>query len=464
MNCPLNSFFAFIYYFNSRTGKSSLVHSLIDACSEEQWFVLGCKFDKQAAPHTVLAKAFNDFFGKWGATNSGTGNTAMQESCSKVCVTIFATMDHRNFRHLCDLVPNFAKMFPLLAPSTTYQDQSISSLDKIGSANQRRINLFNVLFKSLCSAGRPVLVYFDDLQWSDSFCRLNFLDVHNTLGGASETCRQGLLHVGTFRSNEVKESDDLIKKINYIKQSGKTNVTMLTIGELTRADITSLISSKLCLPWRYVQDLATVVHDKTLKGNPFFVIQFIRSIIQNKLVEFSVKHRRFTWDCDIVDMQMISDDVAKLLTTTFSKLPTRLMQTVKIVSCLGSQVEESTIELLNLGEQVLPCNMLNELDQAVKEGIMEKAGPMYQFTHDIVQSTIYELIPAGSRKLLHKTVGDALLKSAANDPTIHLLAVDQINKYCRDNGDLSPMERAHYADCNATAAKFAVSTSSFEQG
>ena len=183
------------------------------------------------------------------------------------------------------------------------------------------------------------------------------------------------------------------------------------------------------------------------------------------MLEFSVERRRFVWDCDIVDLQMISDDVAKLLTERFNKLPKSLMQTLKIVSCLGSQVEESTIELLNLDQQLTPFNMMDELDQAVKELIMEKAGPFYQFTHDIIQFTIYNLIPLASRKILHKTTGDALLRSAADNPTIQLLAADQINMYCNDDEDgLSSEEQAQYAECNAMAAKRAIASSSFEQG
>ena len=136
------------------------------------------------------------------------------------------------------------------------------------------------------------------------------------------------------------------------------------------------------------------------------------------MLEFSVRSRRWIWDCDTVDMQMISKEVAELLTTTFAQLPSTLMKTVKIASCLGSQVEESTIEAMNSRQEILPFNMVHELHQAVKEGIMEKAGPVFQFTHDCIQQTIYELIPLESRKLLHKTIGKSLLKSSGDRPTI----------------------------------------------
>jgi predicted ATPase len=260
----------------------------------------------------------------------------------------------------------------------------------------------------------------------------------------------------------VNECEDPIKSINFIKQSGKANVTLLSIGELAKADITKLLSTKLCLPWRYTRELAGLVHSKT-RGNPFFVVQFLQTIVQNKMLQFSVRHRRWMWDCDVVDLQMISEGVAELLTTTFNQLPSELMKTLKIASCLGCQVEKSTIDALDSRNEVLPFSMLNQLELAIKEGILEKAGPLYQFTHDIIQQTLYELIPAGSRILLHKTIGKNLLKCAARNSTIHILAVDQINIFCKDSSP-SPEERSQFANANYLAAKFAISASSFEQG
>ncbi|KAL7532473.1 hypothetical protein ACHAXR_004648, partial [Thalassiosira sp. AJA248-18] len=245
-------------------------------------------------------------------------------------------------------------------------------MEKFGSAKKRLQNLFGVLFKSLCSVGRPVLFAFDDLQWAESSvieCVTDFVTRHSAPSGVfNKSCRQGLLIAGAFRSNEVKESDDLIQQINLLKGSGKANVTNLTVGDLVMVAINRLISAKFCLPSRYTKELAGLVLRKT-RGNIFFVIQFLKSIIHNNMLEFSVKSRRWIWDNDTVDMQVISDGVAELLTTTLGTLPSTLMQTLKIVSCFGSQVEESTIDVLNSSDEILHANMHEELQSAVKEGI-----------------------------------------------------------------------------------------------
>ena len=161
---------------------------------------------------------------------------------------------------------------------------------------------------------------------------------------------------------------------------------------------------------------------------------------------------------------MISEGVAEFLTSMFDCLPANLMETLQIISLFGNQVEVSTINQMNSGQRVLPFDMVPVLDLAVAEGMLEKAGPIYAFSHDLIHQTLYKLIPAGSRCLLHKLVGDSLLSSTnSSNHTMHLLAVDQINLFCKD-GELDEYERSAFALANTTAAKYAMAASSFEKG
>mmetsp|Transcript_12564 Transcript_12564/g.27248 ORF Transcript_12564/g.27248 Transcript_12564/m.27248 type:complete len:1558 (+) Transcript_12564:111-4784(+) len=452
------------------SGKSSLLQPLICACNQEGWFVVSCKFDKQIEPIKSVSKGFDDFFGTW-ATDIIQGRSnldpAMVESFHQVRQSISSTIAEEGLCQLCEIMPNLGRAFPGIATATNghSQDQRTSSIDKVGSAVKRRTHLFHVLFKAICSVGRPVLITYDDIQWASSMESwlkefiVNYTDL--PCATQKEARHQGLLSVGTFRSNEVGENQGIIETIASVEQSKSARVTRLVIGELAQDDIGKLISRKLCLPMRYTRDLARLIFSKT-RGNPFFVKQFLKSIIENRMLEFSVNSRRWTWTCDVIDKQMISDGVAQLMTTRFIQLPHHLMQTVTIVSCFGSQVDNSTIDLLNIGHQLLPFNMQDALELAIKEGILEKADTIYQFTHDLIKQTVYESILTADQQLLHKTIGTILLRSAADNPTTHLIAVDQINIYCK-GAILSPEERSQYAEINATAAKFSIAGSTFEQ-
>jgi len=151
------------------------------------------------------------------------------------------------------------------------------------------------------------------------------------------------------------------------------------------------------------------------------------------------------------------------LTTRFDQLPPTLQKTLKVLSCLGCQVEESTIEALDSRNEILSFSIKEELPVAIEEGILEKAGPLYQFTHDILHSTIYEQIPTQSRVSLHRLIGKALLKTSMDNSSIHTLAADQINIFCKisiPSVDECPL----FAESNAKAAKIAIAAYSFQQG
>merc|ERR1712194_803432 len=174
----------------------------------------------------------------------------------------------------------------------------------------------------------------------------------------------------------------------------------ISVGELTQCDINKMISFKFCLPIRHTRELAELVYLKT-RGHPFFAKEFLKSIVLRKFVMFSVKARRWVWDDVAIDMQQISEGVVELLMEKLEQLPEDVIETLKVASCFGYQINISTIQrLCNLWP-----NMLNTLEAAVKEGIIEKAGPIFAFSHDMIQESTYCLIPVEERNPLHKKIG-----------------------------------------------------------
>ena len=204
-------------------------------------------------------------------------------------------------------------------------------------------------------------------------------------------------------------------------------------------------------------------------GNPFFINEFLKSIISDGSLFFCPERKSWHWDDRVIHMQFIARDVSSLLASNFNRLPLDLTKTVTVASCLGSQIEEWTIDSLNAENRVLPFDMKEQLKLAVGAGIMEQKAGLYTFKHDQILHTIYDQIPPESRKMLHKTIGESLLKAAeagGNSAAIHLLATDQLNFYCKDDdvNTLNQEERSLLTRANATAAKFAIAASSFKQG
>jgi hypothetical protein len=100
---------------------------------------------------------------------------------------------------------------------------------------------------------------------------------------------------------------------------------------------------------------------------------------------------------------MISEGVVELLTRKLQQLPHNVIKTLKVVSCIG-QINVATIKFLEGEIQFVP-DMLKALETAVQEGIVNRAGPIFAFTYDLLQESTLNLIPEYERKHLRKQIG-----------------------------------------------------------
>src|SRR4029077_3705736 len=136
----------------------------------------------------------------------------------------------------------------------------------------------------------PLALFLDDLQWLDA-ATLDFLqdlltqpDVHH------------LMLIGAYRDNEVDSAHPLRRKLEAIRQAG-AHVHEIVLAPLICEDLGRLLVDSLrCEPAR-VTPLAQLIHEKTA-GNPFFVIQFIHTLVEEKLLTLDHADRRWFWDLD----------------------------------------------------------------------------------------------------------------------------------------------------------------------
>jgi len=465
---------------HSGSGKSSLMKYLVSECNDNDWSVVFCKFDHQAAPLSILLQSFDTYFGKFlppvGDINFELG-PSMQEIFDRMSQNMKSLIHNESYSQLCQLLPKFSQLFSMTTLSMqktntqigsnslanymnqTAQVQNASCDGNVGSGGNRLLYLLQVLFKTICSGGRPVLLCVDDLQWANEFT----IDIIGDIiaGGHgpafTDEGKYRMILLGSFRADEVPEDGLLMTKIKLLEQSQENiKVTKLFVGELTEHDINKMLSFKLCLPMRYIRELTQIVLCKT-RGHPLFVVQFLRLLIQRDIISFSVKSRRWVWDYDTIDMQMISDDVAEFLTKKLEQLPEDMIKAIKVASCIGCYVNMATIQLLDLGQFVPANRLLRSFESAVKEGVMEKAGSIFAFTHDMLWEASYNLVAEDERESLHRKIGWSLIVQVEEvNGELLALAADQINK-CKDV--LAPSDRDSFARINLAAGKHSMSTS-----
>jgi predicted ATPase len=151
--------------------------------------------------------------------------------------------------------------------------------------------------------------------------------------------------------------------------------------------------------------------------------------VNEKVLTYSLVERRFVWDILAVKAASIHKDIVGFLKRKLLSLPRSVQESLKVISCFGSQVDTDIIEKLHSSETLQ--SFMEDLKCAVNESILKTSGRFYFFTHDSIQQAAYELMSLEEQRECHCYIGSELLKniSASREPTFLFMfdAVDQLN-------------------------------------
>ncbi|MBR0716535.1 AAA family ATPase [Bradyrhizobium liaoningense] len=245
----------------------------------------------------------------------------------------------------------------------------------------------------------PLALFLDDMQWLDiaTLDLLQDLLTHNDL--------RNLLLIGAYRDNEVNAIHPLVRKLEAIRQAG-TAVRDIVLSPLSRDDLGRLLVDSLQCKLARAAPLAQLVHEKTT-GNPFFAIQFISTLADDRLLTFDYRARRWVWDLLRIRAKGFTDNVAELLIEKLKRLPPATQKVLQQFACMGNSAE---FETLRIGYQGSLESMHDHLLEAVRLGLIIRADNFYRFTHDRVQEAAYSLIPKDLRAEAHLRTGMLLAK------------------------------------------------------
>jgi hypothetical protein len=451
-------------------GKTHFVESLIRPLSGVEWIYIHAKFDLQSQPLSVVTSAFNRFFLNILADRNE------QEYVTMVTSYLQRNLSSSAIVSLCDLIPSLRILFPsILRRVVSDEDLSAQSGrntdddDEFASSSQiSRIRLhvlFRMLISAVCSVGRPLALFLDDLQWADdrSMELLSALLERDHLQELYDDGGTHCLFIGSFRSNEI--SENLHACFDNFEQSTSVDVTKIQLGGLTRVDSNIMISEVLQLPTRLTSPLNNVVQRKTT-GNPFHIITFMHSLVKDSILNYSLSEKRWVWDIDAVKTTSIDKTVLELLARRLIELPEKVVDALKVISCLAPKVDDTIMKLLYTSpdsrEEFIAC-----LDLAVGENILEKnEDNAYSFVHDMLKQSTYAVMSEEEKGKQHFWIGMHLTannNSADTDESNALIfsGADQINA-ANSYGITEENLHIEFAELNLKAGKMSIYVSDFQ--
>jgi transcriptional regulator with GAF, ATPase, and Fis domain/tetratricopeptide (TPR) repeat protein len=234
---------------------------------------------------------------------------------------------------------------------------------------------------------------------------------------------QHLFLIGAYRDNEVDEAHVLSRAARTLESEG-VPVHQMKLGALSLADLNLLIRDTLHCDLSEAEPLARLVSDKT-RGNPFFVIQFLRALWKDHLIDFDYEKGHWTFQMDAIAAAGMTDNVIDLMTEKIKRVSAKAQNALMLGACIGNQFDVNTLAVVSQQSREAASDDLRE---ALDEGLILPAPgdrgsrreddlrssilypQSYAFLHDRVQQAAYALIPAEDKQLVHLTVGRLLLE------------------------------------------------------
>ena len=265
----------------------------------------------------------------------------------------------------------------------------------------------------------PLVLFLDDLQWLDAAT----LQLIEQLVTGQEV--HHLLLIGAYRDNEVGPTHPLMRILDAISKRG-VSAQKIVLAPLAIDDVDSLVADSLHCDRERALPLAELVHEKT-GGNPFFTIQFLTALAEEKLLAFDPGAGRWTWNLARIRAKGYTDNVVDLMIGKLSRLPAATQEALEQFACLGNAADIATLTMVcGQSEQALH----ETIWEAVHAGLVFLQERTYGFLHDRVQEAGYARVPENRRKALHLKIGRLLLAQYPREVLAERVfdVVDQLNR------------------------------------
>ncbi|MBU1170140.1 MAG: AAA family ATPase [Proteobacteria bacterium] len=325
----------------------------------------------------------------------------------------------------------------------------IPTLDPEESKN--RFNyVFQNLINSLACQEHSLVIFLDDMQWADA--------------ASTELIRTVITHHSTrhfllicaYRSNEIGPAHPFMMTIDDIKKT-KIPVHDLSLGPISLTHTNRLVSIALRCNIDNTPPLSEMIHQKT-GGNPFFVIQFCKSLYDLGYLE-SDPAIGVTWDLDRINRMQVTENVVDLMADKISALEENTRNILMTCAAMGNQFNLETLAMVS-GQSLEQT--LDDLTGALRENLIGMHKDIFRFQHDRIQEAAYSLIPEDKRAGIHLVIGKNMLEKTATEDFTD--SVFQIADHLNQGQSLiqHPEEKIQLAELNLTAGEKARNSTAYK--
>lgn len=269
---------------------------------------------------------------------------------------------------------------------------------------QRFLMALADFFCNLVEPNRTCVLFLDDLQWADEGSLHLLQEILRKIDGFK------LLILGTYRDNEVEPGHRLANIINesIVK---KYPITEIKLGPITSRSINTLLASIIGVKEDQTGKLAEFLYEKS-RGNPFFAINILRVLIENKALLL----KENSWEEDWLKIQSfsISNSIVNIIIKRIEKLEPGQNDLLGKAAVIG---KEFNIELLYQLTDLSQSQVVNMIDQFLSLQLLDRSSERGRllFAHDRIRDAFYSQLEVTERRRIHLQIAKTIEKLSQND-------------------------------------------------
>jgi class 3 adenylate cyclase/tetratricopeptide (TPR) repeat protein len=270
------------------------------------------------------------------------------------------------------------------------ENASVVSAFQGDALNKKIIDAVRDFLRELAKGGNPLVLVFDDLHWSDEASLNLLLDVVNLIK------EQPIVFICMSRPDKTAAGWDAIQRMKEKLEDGFYSIDIMPF----QAEQTETLLDNLLDANELPKSLRDLIISKG-EGNPFFVEEVIRSLIETKQIVRENDHWKAVGDEARISLP---NTLRGVLSARIDRLPETSKQVLKDASVIGRQFDLRILKrLTGLNGGLDPhIQYLNEVS------LIQTMSEEYAFRHVLIQEAAYEAILLKKRAELHRQIGEIM--------------------------------------------------------
>ncbi|RHW34300.1 sensor histidine kinase [Oceanobacillus profundus] len=381
----------------SGVGKTSVVHELHKPLVKEKGYFISGKFEQleKQIPYAPIVYAFQGLLRQIVSE----GKSSMEQWGGRLTESLGPS---------ASVIANFIPELRWLIG----ENGEVPDLPPQGVHNRFR-HAIRSFVRVFATKEHPLVLFLDDLQWADE-ATLDLLDYL-----VSNPDDLYVLIIAAYRDNEVHVGHPFEIMLNKL-QKRDVGITFIRIATLLAQHVREWVREAFSLGEDDIDFLVSFIYRIT-RGNPFFIVQVIQTLLDEKVIEFRMEKSEWILNRDAVKQMPMSDSIIDFVLKSIGRLPKETIAILQLASCFGNRfnlkalakiANRTYLEVSKSFRNGLEAGLILPIDSSFKwvyedadSNIDQGYPPSYVFVHDKIQQAFYTTLSNEKQMKNHQLIG-----------------------------------------------------------